>query len=111
MVGLLLIQFGAGALAWTLTVSLGFPLVASFAAVGLYETSLRMEKGENLNWAAILWVRVRQKDRRLPWAGAVIVIHFLFRSIPAHMIFALFMGPSALIDATTSIEIYLTPTG
>ena len=109
--GLLLAGFGAGTIPWTLTVSLGFPLVAPFAVTGFYETSRRLENGERLNWAGILGVVAREKNRQLPWAGAVIVIHFLFWTFLAHMVFALFMGPGAMTNATTSLDIYLTPTG
>lgn len=94
--GLLLVWLGAGALTWTLTLSLGFPLVAPFAAVGLYEVSRRIEADEPLHWAPVLAAVVREKDRQLPWLGVILVLIFLFWSFFAHMLFALFVGPSQM---------------
>jgi uncharacterized membrane protein len=111
LAGLILLQFQAGTVSWTLAMSLGFPLVAPFLAVGLYEVSRRIEAGQSLEWGAILGVVWQERTRQIPWLGAIIVIYFLFWTFLAHMIFALFMGPSALVNASTSWDIYLTGPG
>ncbi|MEM6741307.1 MAG: DUF2189 domain-containing protein, partial [Pseudomonadota bacterium] len=56
-------------------------------------------------------VVLREKDRQIPWAGAIIVIYFLFYSFLAHMIFALFMSSSPLTNISTSYEAFLTANG
>lgn len=109
--GFLMVWLGAGTVVWTLAASLGFPLVAPFAAAGLYEVSRRLERGEPLTWPGVLGVVWQERSRQLPWAGAIIVIYFLFYTFLAHMIFALFMGLSTLTNISTSWDAFLTPEG
>ncbi|MDO6590581.1 hypothetical protein DS901_06025 [Loktanella sp. D2R18] len=109
--GFLMIWLGAGHVSWILATSLGFPLVAPFAAAGLYEVSRRMEQDKPLNWPEILSIVWHERTRQLPWLGAIIVIYFLFWTFLAHMIFALFMGLSTMTNVTGSFEVFLTSNG
>lgn len=109
--GFLMVWLGAGHVTWTLATSLGFPLAAPFAAVGLYEVSRRMEAGQPLEWRAVLGVVWAERGRQIPWMGAIIVIYFMFWTFLAHMVFAMMMGLSALTNISDGLSALMTPEG
>ena len=111
VVGLILFWVGAGTFLWTLAFALGFPLVAPFAAVGLYEVSRRLEAEEPLDRVEIFGVVWAERTRQLPWIGVILTLIFLFWSFFAHMTFAMFFVLSVLTNVSTSYEIYLTTNG
>lgn len=109
--GFAMLWLGAGHVTWTLATSLGFPLIAPFAAAGLYEVSRRLEKGDPLDWRGVLGIVWQERTRQLPWLGALIVVYFLFWTFLAHMIFALFMGLSTMTNISQSFDVFLTANG